>query len=71
MADANEGALELLYEKKLRKKLENKEKEENTLEVDPIDALPLKTADGQLYYRRGFLFLIFLFLFDKWIKLKV
>ncbi|KAG6405162.1 hypothetical protein SASPL_132748 [Salvia splendens] len=52
VADANEGALELLYEKKLRKKFENKEKEENTLEVDPIDALPLKTADGQLYYRR-------------------
>ncbi|KAL1556052.1 nucleolar complex-associated protein 3 isoform X2 [Salvia divinorum] len=52
VADANEGALELLYEKKLRKKLENKETEENTLEVDPIDALPLKTADGQLYYRR-------------------
>lgn len=53
MADANEGALELLYEKKLRKKLENKETEENTLGVDPIDALPLKTPDGQLYYRRG------------------
>ncbi|XP_057765273.1 nucleolar complex-associated protein 3-like [Salvia miltiorrhiza] len=52
VADANEGALELLYEKKLRKKLENKESEENTLEVDLIDALPLKTPDGKLYYRR-------------------
>lgn len=54
VADVNEGALELLYEKKLRKKLENHERDENTLEVDPIDALPLKTADGKLYYRTGF-----------------
>ncbi|CAA0815492.1 binding [Striga hermonthica] len=52
VADANEGALEALYEKKLRKKLENKEKESTALEVDPVDALPVKTLDGQLYYRR-------------------
>ncbi|KAI3456684.1 hypothetical protein Pfo_013347 [Paulownia fortunei] len=52
VADANEGALESLYEKRLRKKLENKEKEQTALEVDPVDALPVKTLDGQLYYRR-------------------
>ncbi|KAL2245114.1 nucleolar complex protein 3 homolog [Sesamum indicum] len=52
VADANEEALESLYEKRLRKKLENKEKEQNALEVDPVDALPVKTLDGQLYYRR-------------------
>lgn len=54
VADVSEGALELAYEKKLRKKSENQERDENTLEVDPIDALPLKTADGKLYYRTGF-----------------
>lgn len=58
MADANEGALESLYEKRLRKKLENREKEPNALEVDPVDALPVKTLDGQLYYRRGILVVI-------------
>ncbi|KAL0353403.1 UNVERIFIED_CONTAM: Nucleolar complex protein 3 [Sesamum angustifolium] len=52
VADANEEALESLYEKRLRKKLENKEKEQIALEVDPVDALPVKTLDGQLYYRR-------------------
>ncbi|KAK6149529.1 hypothetical protein DH2020_017054 [Rehmannia glutinosa] len=52
VADANEGALESLYEKRLRKKLENKEKEQTAPEVDPVDALPVKTLDGQLYYRR-------------------
>lgn len=53
VADANEGALESLYEKRLRKKLESKEKEDNTFEVDPVDALPLKTSEGKLYYRTG------------------
>ncbi|KAG8379515.1 hypothetical protein BUALT_Bualt07G0096600 [Buddleja alternifolia] len=38
---------------KLRKKLENKEKEQPALEVDPVDALPVKTLDGKLYYRRA------------------
>ncbi|KAL3627099.1 hypothetical protein CASFOL_028462 [Castilleja foliolosa] len=52
VADAKEGALETLYEKRLLKKLENKEKEQTALEVDPVDALPVKTLDGKLYYRR-------------------
>ncbi|GER33872.1 nucleolar complex-associated protein [Striga asiatica] len=51
VADAKEGALEALYERK-RKKLENKEKESTALEVDPVDALPVKTLDGKLYYRK-------------------
>lgn len=57
VADAKEGALESLYEKRLRKKLENKEKDESALEVDPVDVLPVKTLDGELYYRRGNLFI--------------
>ncbi|PIN10371.1 Protein involved in the nuclear export of pre-ribosome [Handroanthus impetiginosus] len=52
VADAKEGDLESLYEKRLRKRLENKEKEPTAVEVDPVDALPVKTLDGQLYYRR-------------------
>ncbi|KZV44350.1 nucleolar complex protein 3 [Dorcoceras hygrometricum] len=52
VADADEGALESLYEKRLRKKLQKKDEEESTLEVDPVDVLPVKTLDGELYYRR-------------------
>ncbi|KAL7088307.1 hypothetical protein ACP275_13G120100 [Erythranthe tilingii] len=52
VADANEGALELLYEKRMRKKLDGKEKEQPGMEVDPVDALPVKTPLGKLYYRR-------------------
>ncbi|XP_051128834.1 nucleolar complex-associated protein 3 [Andrographis paniculata] len=52
VADANDTDLESLYEKRLRKKLENKEKDQLALEVDPVDALPVKTLDGKLYYRR-------------------
>ncbi|CAN1852829.1 Nucleolar complex-associated protein 3 [Linum perenne] len=46
-----EDALEALYEKKLRKKSKEDEKEAKKVEVDPVDALPVKTLDGQLYYR--------------------
>ncbi|CAI9772826.1 unnamed protein product [Fraxinus pennsylvanica] len=42
-----------VYEKRLRKKQTNKEIEENAIEVDPVDALPVKTLDGKLYYRTG------------------
>ncbi|KAK2972020.1 hypothetical protein RJ640_005040 [Escallonia rubra] len=51
VADVKEDALESLYEKRFRKKSLDKEKEENGLEVDPVDALPVKTLDGKLYYR--------------------
>lgn len=47
--------MEALYEKRLKKKQLQKEQEDNKLEVDPVDALPVKTLDGQLLYRTGFL----------------
>lgn len=51
VADVKEDALEALYEKRLKKKALQKEKEESGLRVDPVDALPVKTLDGKLYYR--------------------
>ncbi|KAH6806494.1 binding protein [Perilla frutescens var. frutescens] len=48
LADADEGALESRHEKKLRKRLENKENV-NALEVHPVYALPCKTDDGRLF----------------------
>lgn len=51
VADVKEDALESLYEKRLRKKSLNEEKEVKGIEVDPVDALPVKTLDGKLYYR--------------------
>ncbi|EXB53354.1 hypothetical protein L484_016236 [Morus notabilis] len=51
VADVKEDALEALYEKRLKKKQLQKEQEDNKLEVDPVDALPVKTLDGQLLYR--------------------
>lgn len=48
-----EDALEALYEKRLKKKSLQKEQEESKLQVDPVDALPVKTLDGKLYYRTG------------------
>lgn len=52
VADLKEDALESLYEKSLRKKSKEKEEEdENGMEVDRVDALPVKTLDGKLYYR--------------------
>ncbi|EPS60400.1 hypothetical protein M569_14401, partial [Genlisea aurea] len=52
VADADEALLESIYEKRLKRKLENKVEANTELEVDPVDALPVKTLDGQLYYRR-------------------
>ncbi|KAJ7982034.1 Nucleolar complex protein 3 like [Quillaja saponaria] len=51
VADAKEDALEALYEKRLRKKNLEKEKQETSIQVDPVDALPVKTLDGKIYYR--------------------
>ncbi|XP_027345895.1 nucleolar complex protein 3 homolog isoform X1 [Abrus precatorius] len=53
VADAKDDALEKLYEKRMRKNALNKEKEETGLQVDRVDALPIKTLDGTLYYRTG------------------
>ncbi|KAJ9562603.1 hypothetical protein OSB04_007763 [Centaurea solstitialis] len=50
VADVKEDALESLYEKRSRKKsLAATENIQH--EVDPVDALPVKTLDGQVYYR--------------------
>lgn len=51
VADVKEDALEALYEKRLKKKALQTDKEESGLRVDPVDALPVKTLDGKLYYR--------------------
>ncbi|PSR95581.1 Nucleolar complex protein [Actinidia chinensis var. chinensis] len=51
VADVKEDALESLYERRLRKKSLETEKEGNELEVDRVDALPVKTLDGKLFYR--------------------
>lgn len=53
VADANEDALEALYEKRLRKKFLEKQNEDRKLQVDPVDALPIKNLDGTLHYRTG------------------
>ncbi|XP_021288622.1 nucleolar complex protein 3 homolog isoform X2 [Herrania umbratica] len=47
----SEDALEALYEKRRRKALEQKENEKSVVQVDPLDALPVKTLDGEVYYR--------------------
>ncbi|XP_061350345.1 nucleolar complex-associated protein 3-like, partial [Gastrolobium bilobum] len=51
VADAKDDALEKFHEKRLRKIALKKEKEETGLQVDRVDALPIKTLDGKLYYR--------------------
>ncbi|KAF7145897.1 hypothetical protein RHSIM_Rhsim04G0123500 [Rhododendron simsii] len=51
VADVKEDALEALYERRSRKNSFEKEKEEKGLEVDRVDALPVKTLDGKLYYK--------------------
>lgn len=53
VADAKDDALEKLYEQRMRKNAVKKEKEETGLQVDRVDALPVKTLDGQVYYRTG------------------
>lgn len=53
MADAKEGDLELLYEKRVKRKMEIQEKEESAMEVDPVDVLPVKWPDGTLHYKPG------------------
>ena len=55
VADVKEDALESLYERRLSQKSLETEKEENGLEVDRVDALPVKTLDGKLFYRTGVL----------------
>lgn len=51
VADAKEDALEAMYERRLSKKSVEQVKDTNEIEIDPVDALPVKTLDGKLYYR--------------------
>ncbi|KAL9227072.1 hypothetical protein vseg_002809 [Gypsophila vaccaria] len=50
IANVKDDDVEALYEKRSRKKILGEE-EEKGLEVDRVNALPVKTADGQLVYR--------------------
>lgn len=49
VADVKEDTLEALYEQR-RRKSSQKEKEESGIEVDPVDALPIKDFSGNLHY---------------------
>ncbi|KAG9439504.1 hypothetical protein H6P81_019669 [Aristolochia fimbriata] len=51
VANKKEDDLESLYEKRNKKTFLAAQAEENGLKVDPVDVLPVKTLDGQLYYR--------------------
>lgn len=51
VADYKEDELEALYEKKKKKAALKKAKEEEGLQVDRVDALPIKTLQGELCYR--------------------
>lgn len=53
VADAKDDALEKLYEQRRMKKDAKNEKEETGLQVDRVDALPVKSLDGEVYYRTG------------------
>ncbi|XP_078437025.1 binding protein [Wolffia australiana] len=51
VADVKEDELEKLYEQRSKKQSLQRSSENKFIEVDPVDALPVKTLDGQLYYR--------------------
>ncbi|KAJ6828770.1 nucleolar complex protein 3-like protein [Iris pallida] len=51
VADHKEDELEALYEKRNRKAALKKPKEDDSLQVDRVDVLPIKTLDGKLQYR--------------------
>lgn len=53
VADCKDDELEALYERKKKKDDLKKAKEEEGLQVDRVDALPIKTLEGELRYRTG------------------
>ena len=59
VADVKEDTLEALYEQR-RKKSSLKEKESTGIEVDPVDALPIKDLSGNLHFLKGTLSLSYL-----------
>ncbi|KAJ4813085.1 Nucleolar complex 3-like protein [Rhynchospora pubera] len=50
VADKSEDEIERLYERRTRNNAPL-DSRENDLQVDPVDALPIKTLDGKLQYR--------------------
>nr|XP_043622694.1 nucleolar complex protein 3 homolog [Erigeron canadensis] len=54
VADAKEDAVEDEYARRLEKKKKANKNNNNQHEVDPVDALPVKTLDGEVYYRKAF-----------------
>lgn len=53
VANQNEDAIEALYEKRRKKNETVKKDNGDELDVDPVDALPVKSLDGQLYFRNA------------------
>ncbi|KAL8171680.1 hypothetical protein V2J09_023484 [Rumex salicifolius] len=51
IADEQDDKLEAAYEKRLRKRSLENDEEKKGIEIDPVDALPVKTLDGEVYYR--------------------
>jgi nucleolar complex protein 3 len=54
----DEGEVERLYEERERKRkaaeaLRPRQEEDEDVEVDPVDALPIKTLQGELVYNNG------------------
>lgn len=52
VANAKGDSLEALYELRSKRKSQEKESDERGLQVDRVDALPVKTLDGEVYYRK-------------------
>ena len=48
---SSEDALEVLYDRRRRKALEQKGVKASFVQIDPVDALPVKTMDEQAYDR--------------------
>ncbi|KAK1305034.1 hypothetical protein QJS10_CPB11g01552 [Acorus calamus] len=51
IADQKEEDIEALYEERSRRASLKKQAAEDGLQVDRVDALPVKTLDGKLYYK--------------------
>ena len=57
VAGRDEGEVERLYEERQKRKATESSgkprEDDDGLEVDPVDALPTKTLQGELVYNRG------------------
>lgn len=56
-ANQDEAEVERLYEERNKRKATDASRrpreEDDDLEVDPVDALPIKTLQGELVYNKG------------------